>query len=441
MPRNGSGVATPVPGTDDAVPNTTIESSKYDSLVADIYDLFNTAWPTTLGGTGGTSVISSWDSLSAKGADIASAGTINLTTATGARTDITGVTTITAVTMPDGAFRIARATGIFQLTASATLVVNKSTSVNYTTAVGDLLFFYRDGSAVSVTAVGSGGSTFATRAQANAQTSTVLAVPPAYLFYPTGHLFGCTLSNNVTDATNDIDIAVGTARSADDTYNINLTSALTKRLDATWAVGTNQGFLASGAAITNTTYHIFLILRPDTGVVDVAADTSVTGANIAANTNAAYTQIRRIGSIIRSGGAILPFVQIGDRFRLSSAIIDVDAATPGTSAVTRTLTTPSGLVTRAIIVAGAYFLSARTSLLVSPLTSVDQAPQAPNDTALVGFSQVASASDTGTGGWNFSGEILVATNTSSQVRSRASSAASSRISITTFGWEDTRGTV
>ena len=124
----------------------------------------NTARPLTAGGTGGTSQITGWDGLTAKGTDIASNATINLTTATGPRIDITGTTTITAVTLAAGSIRIARATGIFQITASASLVVNKSTSVNYTTAVGDLLIFTADGSVVSVTAIGSGGTAATTSA-------------------------------------------------------------------------------------------------------------------------------------------------------------------------------------------------------------------------------------------------------------------------------------
>lgn len=54
MPRNGSGVASAPPGT-TATPNTTILSSAHNSLKDDIYALMNTAWPVSLGGTGGTS--------------------------------------------------------------------------------------------------------------------------------------------------------------------------------------------------------------------------------------------------------------------------------------------------------------------------------------------------------------------------------------------------
>lgn len=76
-----------------------------------------------------------------RGSDLASAATLNLDSVDTEFLDITGTTTVTAVTLTDGHSRRARATGAFQLTASATLVVNGSTSTNYTTTAGDLLFF------------------------------------------------------------------------------------------------------------------------------------------------------------------------------------------------------------------------------------------------------------------------------------------------------------
>lgn len=69
------------------------------------------------------------------GADIASASTINLDTSTGDCVDITGTTTITAITLAEGEQRITRFTGILILTNGASLVNLSATSI--TTAVGD----------------------------------------------------------------------------------------------------------------------------------------------------------------------------------------------------------------------------------------------------------------------------------------------------------------
>ena len=74
---------------------------------------------------------------------IASASTINLTTADSNNIEITGTTTITAVTMPEGALIKARASGAFQLTNSSSLIVQGG--ANYTTTVNDILTFTKDG--------------------------------------------------------------------------------------------------------------------------------------------------------------------------------------------------------------------------------------------------------------------------------------------------------
>jgi hypothetical protein len=76
---------------------------------------------------------------SAQGADIASASTINLTTATGNIVDVTGTTTITAITLAQGYWRVVRFTGILTLTNGASLVL--PTAANITTAAGDYALF------------------------------------------------------------------------------------------------------------------------------------------------------------------------------------------------------------------------------------------------------------------------------------------------------------
>lgn len=164
-----------------------------------------------------------------------------------------------------------------------------------------------------------------------------------------GYIDGLIMGNNAGDLTNDIDIAAGCAMDAALSGTIMvLPSALIKQLDAAWAVGTNAGMRATGVAIANTTYHIFLIRRPDTGVVDIAADTSATGANIAANTNAAYTQFRRIGSIIRTAGVIDGFYQIGNTFKRKTIATDRNNTAAVASALLA-LSVPLGIVVAPIL--------------------------------------------------------------------------------------------
>lgn len=75
----------------------------------------------------------------ARGTDIASAGTINLTTATGDIVDVTGTTAITAITLADGIERTVRFTGALTLTHGASLVL--PSAANISTADGDVATF------------------------------------------------------------------------------------------------------------------------------------------------------------------------------------------------------------------------------------------------------------------------------------------------------------
>jgi hypothetical protein len=81
-----------------------------------------------------------------QGADIASASTVNLETATGNVVDVTGTTTITAVTLSQGHWRWVRFTGILTLTHGASLVLPGG--ANITTAAGDYALFIGYGSSV-----------------------------------------------------------------------------------------------------------------------------------------------------------------------------------------------------------------------------------------------------------------------------------------------------
>jgi hypothetical protein len=238
---------------------------------------------------------------------------------------------------------------------------------------------------------------------------------------PRSYLAGLTLSNG-TDATNDINIAVGTCRNAANDGDITLASILTKQLDAAWAVGTNAGGLDTGS-IANTTYHIWLIRRSDTGVVDALFSTSASSPTMPTS----YDSKRRIGSIVRAGATILAFTQNGDDFHLTTPVLDVNTAAPGTSAVTATLASmPSGRRLRTNITM--YMANGGTNVYVSAL---DQTDQAPSTTAAplfnVGDGTAGSSSRT----------LDIWTNTSAQIRYRCSS--SQQIYIVTNGWTDRRG--
>ena len=157
-----------------------------------------------------------------------------------------------------------------------------------------------------------------------------LAAPPA-LDLPVelrSHVSGLRTSVNATDPSNDIDIAPGRIVDTSHTTWLTLAAALTKRLDALWAVGTDQGGLDQGAKAINTLYAVWLIRRGDTGVVDVLFSTSFFSPAMPAG----YTRKALIGSVrADASGNIVQFFQHGDWFYYS---VYINFAAIATSAVT-----------------------------------------------------------------------------------------------------------
>ena len=160
-----------------------------------------------------------------------------------------------------------------------------------------------------------------------------------------GHIAGLTTSNNGTDAAHDIDIAAGECRDDANSENMTLASALTKRIDATWAVGTNQGGLDTGSVAANTWYHIWLIKRTDTGVVDALLSTSQSSPVMPAN----YDKKRWIAAVKTDGSSdIRAYRQDGDTFIWATPIQDFTSASLSTTRTNFAVNAPFGLKTRPI---------------------------------------------------------------------------------------------
>lgn len=145
MPRDGSGVFSAPAGT-TASPNTTIESAKYNALVADLVADANAARPITAGGTAATTAVAAADAFSTKATDIASAATTDIGAATGRFVHITGTTTITAFgTKTAGVERELVFDGILTLTHNATSLILPG-ATNIVTAADDAATFVSEGS-------------------------------------------------------------------------------------------------------------------------------------------------------------------------------------------------------------------------------------------------------------------------------------------------------
>lgn len=277
-------------------------------------------------------------------------------------------------------------------------------------------------------------STNANAAISLSGTAEVFITPRAEdLLQVAGLLFGLTLSTAGASAT--FGIAAGRAVDSTVIDLMILASAYTKTT-AAWAVGTGNGsFDGTGAAPTATagSYHVHLIKRPDTGVVDILTSNSATAPTLPTN----YTLFRRIGSMKTNGSfQWIAFIQDGDLFQwVGGAVADVLATNPGTAAVTRTLSVPTGINVIAQLQVG-FSTSVLTSnpagILISDLAVSDIAASTANATALNYASSGTAA--------NYYTAAQCRTNTSAQVRSRMQiSDANIQININTVGWVDRRG--
>jgi hypothetical protein len=234
------------------------------------------------------------------------------------------------------------------------------------------------------------------------------------------HLSGLTLSNDTASPQTTIDIATGSACSDDDSAMMVLTSAWTKNVIGSWTAGTGLGGLDTGAINNNLWYHVFLIMRPDTGAVDVLFSLSPTAPTMPAN----YTKKRRIGSIKTDASShVLGFTQLGDQF-LWATDLGYDVYNGGGVAVAPgglvTATTPLGVKTRVIL-----------NSVLSTAVSVNI--MSPDAQAVFGTSNM-TGTPSGVGA-----QIVVRTNTSSQVRVIGSAAAAAGFYLGTVGWFDNRG--
>lgn len=306
MPYNPSTGVYSLPPIYLAIPGTVIIAAQHNDPLEDLETANNYARPIIAGGTGGNNI-----TLAATNLEVVSYGSIQSLSdaeAAQARENIHArggaeyrqeAGNYTIVAADDGA--------AIQFTSTATASfdpvadLGSAFSVSIWAAFGATVTLDPDGSetingsATLILQPGQKADVCVSGSNLVAKvTSDSLAGPQLR-----GYTFGLTLTTNGSDATNDVDIAAGAA--ASDTtpfYLMQLASALTKRIDAAWAVGTNQGGLDTGV-VGNNTYYIWLIQRSDTLVTDALFSLSNTAPTMPAN----YDRKRLIGYLYRASAA------------------------------------------------------------------------------------------------------------------------------------------
>jgi hypothetical protein len=240
-----------------------------------------------------------------------------------------------------------------------------------------------------------------------------------------GALFDLTMSTPGSSAS----FTVNSGEAADSTGVdlMVLVAALTKNTGA-WAVGSGNGGLDTGIIAASTWYHVFLIKRPDTGVVDVCFSLSATAPTLPAN----YTLFRRIGSLnyTTTPGWRL-FTQTGDEFIWNAVVNDLNGQTIlNASRSTLALTVPTGIT---VLAHTRIQISSATASMVATITSLYETDVAPS-AATCGNSLRTSAAATDSS----TGEFRTRTDTLARIGIRASGANCTTY-ISTVGWVDRRG--
>jgi hypothetical protein len=241
------------------------------------------------------------------------------------------------------------------------------------------------------------------------------------------HLAGFTLANDASFPASNIDIDVGSACSDDNTTMMVLASPFIKNCTSAWAAGSgaSSGALDTGSLAASTWYHVYLIERTDTYVVDVLISTSATSPTMPSG----YTKKRRIGSFKTNASAqILLFTQYGDMFTWVNVINEVNAGVlpAGNNNPLALSGVPNGVRVVALIQATLYVTAQGPYMVIRPLdqTSAFQ----PGEQSLYGIA-----------GYYPAIEMQVRTSTAQQIGISTGGSGANNYYVNTRGWIDYRG--
>lgn len=342
---------------------------------------------------------------------IASAATLNLNTAK-PYSQVTGAVTVTAITLGNGRVRYVEFSSTPLLTNGASLIL--PTGANITAAAGDTAAFIGEASSVvrCLWYQRANGNTIAGTASTNR-----------------GYISGLTYLNGDGagggDQTNDITIAAGCAVDSTNSTLMTLSAAITKQLDATWAVGSGAGGLDAGS-IGNSDYYIHLIQRTDTNVVDALFSLSPTAPTLPTN----YTLSRLIGFIKRVSAAIVILKTYetdggGIDQRWTTPTLDIDSTALTTARLASAVKVPLNFSTTALLRIFLTSLGGANVVIQCP----DETDAAPSITAtpLSTFVLAASA--------GLATQMEVRTSATGTIAARASAAVGTyRVATLGFKW-------
>lgn len=172
-------------------------------------------------------------------------------------------------------------------------------------------------------------------------TAALTAVTP---IMARGAIAGCVFStvSTVASPSPTFSISSGMVRDSTNTADIVLSVSMAKTIAAAFAAGAGNGS-RSGAAYGNLSwFHVFLVLNPTSGAVDIVTDQSATNPNLPTG----FTKFRRLcGIMTDAAGNVYPTRQKPGRFfqKLLRGVEFVAQASAGSSGSLRQLQVPRGV--------------------------------------------------------------------------------------------------
>jgi hypothetical protein len=261
----------------------------------------------------------------------------------------------------------------------------------------------------------------------------------AKLGAPKGYISGFLVTNNVSDANNDLDISAGYCRNADNTLDVVLAASITKRMDAAFVAGTGNGGLGNAVSKpTSGTFHVFVIYNTTTFAVDVYGDTSVSGANVPSG----WAIGRRIASYRTDSSANFIAVKPVERgggevwvpYDVQRSGDIADTSVSSAARETYALTVPVDIRVLAKFTAQLLNPDSNGGLKFFDLATADATVSLDTGTMSLGGSVASGSAITGV---RYAGEFEVMTNTSGQIGAR-SIATGTDLYANTIGYTDFR---
>lgn len=316
--------------------------------------------------------------------------------------------------------------------------INGASSVSISTQFGGIILT-SDGvskyTAISSGGGGGGSGTVTNVTCGSGLTGGSFSVSGTCALDPTAvrnYISGFTMSAAGSSST--FSVNAGTATDSGNVALISVGSNFTKTTGS-WVLGSGNGSLDTGTIAASTTYHLHAMRRSDTGVTDFCTSLSATACTTGGAIPAAYTQFRRVGSMITDTSSqwVGFFSDGGDFTFLNYSLSSNQITNPGTTSFFQTMPIPSGVRMRAKF--GAWYFATSASASGQVLFTDPSSTDVSSGGAIFSLGALIIGSSL-----NASGFFQVTTNTSRQIRVNISySDASTNIRFYTQGWYDWRG--